>query len=47
MEVLKRFKMQKLVSQKQQKITLTTVDDETFNELDMPADEQNPDKTFR
>lgn len=48
MEVLKRFKMQKMVQQKQQKVTLTTVDDETLNELDLPTDEmQNPDKTFR
>ena len=47
MEILKRFKMQKMVSQKQQKITLTTVDDETFNELDMPTDEYNQDNTFR
>ena len=48
MEILKRFKQQKLVSQKQMKHTLTTVEDETVNELDLPADEEaHADNTFR
>ena len=61
MEILKRFKMQKKVSQKnnhaQQKLgeedvqpSLTTIDDETLNELDLPAEiheDVNLDNTFR
>ena len=61
MEILKRFKMQKKVSQKnnhtQQKLgeedvqpSLTTIDDETLNELDLPAEiheNVNLDNTFR
>lgn len=50
MEILKRFKMQKRVSQKQKKATLTTVEDETLNELDLPQDEEQKDaadNTFR
>ena len=48
MAILKRFKMQKREQQKAQKVTLTTVEDETLNELEMPATEDEPlDNTFR
>jgi hypothetical protein len=52
MQILKRFKMQKRVSQKQQKVTLTTVEDDTVNEQDIPAEtdldqNNNLDNTFR
>ena len=48
MAILKRFKMQKREQQKAQKVTLTTVEDETMNELDMPATEdEHLDNTFR
>ena len=41
MEILKRFKMQKRVSLKQQQkqATLTTVEDETLNEQDLPIED--------
>ena len=48
-EILKRFKMQKK-TQQAQKANLTTVEDETLNELDLPADEEchaEADNTFR
>lgn len=50
MEILKRFKMQKRVSQQQQKITLTTVEDDTLNEQDMPCEDEldhQDDSKFR
>ena len=40
-EILKRFKMQKQVSQLHKKENLTTVEDETVNEQDLPADDGN------
>lgn len=40
-EILKRFKMQKQVSQLHKKVNLTTVEDETVNEQDLPADDGN------